>query len=120
MKPHLSNYVAGFAISVLLTLIAPLLLWAHANSHHTFLSHGVLTSIFVILALLQLVVQLVFFLHVGKDKKPHWNSAALALALIIVGILVGGTLWIMNNLSYTHQMPQEFMNDMPSPANQLE
>jgi len=53
-----------------------------------------------VLALVQLVVQLVLFLHVGQEEKPRFNLLALSFGLITVVILVGGTLWIMQNLMH--------------------
>lgn len=91
-------YINGFLLSILLTLVAFGLAQEHLQTGHVFPAHEVLLPIFIGLAIIQLIVQLVFFLHVGREDKPKWNAVALLFALFIVFVLVGGTLWIMNNL----------------------
>lgn len=95
----LAAYILGFVLSVILTLLPLGLLWVHDGSGHTTPSHGVMYATFVLFAVLQLFVQLYFFLHMGEEARPRWNLMALCFALVIVAIVVGGTLWIMNNLS---------------------
>jgi cytochrome o ubiquinol oxidase operon protein cyoD len=96
----LKSYITGYLLSVVLTLCAfGLLVW-HISTGHVFPTHQMLTIGFVALAILQLFVQLFFFLHIGKEEKTHWNVAVLGFALFVVSILVGGTLWIMHNLEY--------------------
>ncbi|MDO8548269.1 MAG: cytochrome o ubiquinol oxidase subunit IV [bacterium] len=96
----LRTYTIGFALSIALTLAAFGLLQAHLNTDHGYPSHGVAIPVLVALAIAQMVVQLILFLHVGKEQKPRWNLTALTFALLVVAILVGGTLWIMRNLSH--------------------
>jgi cytochrome o ubiquinol oxidase subunit IV len=96
------TYIAGFALSLGLTLAAYLLVWRHVNSHHAIFTDSFLNVAVAVLALLQLVVQLVFFLHLGRESKPRWNLAVLSFAAMVVIILVGGSLWIMSNLNYHH------------------
>ncbi len=61
------------------------------------------------LAVTQLLVQLLFFLHLGRESKPRWNLIVLAFAVMVVVIVVFGSLWIMKNLQYNHghQTPEE-------------
>ena len=101
--PTLTKYILGYGFSLLITLTAFGLVFAHIASGHIYPSHHVLYPVLIALALLQLVVQLILFLHVGVEEKPRWNLAALSFALIIVTILVGGTLWIMHNLAIGHE-----------------
>ena len=51
------------------------------------------------LAVAQLMVQLVFFLHLGTESKPRWNLTVVLFALMVVVILVFGSLWIMKNIN---------------------
>ena len=94
----LRSYIIGFILSLALTLAAPALFLWHLSTGHVFPTHQELRFSFVILAIAQLAVQLIFFLHINRQKEGRWNLAALAFALIVVGILVSGTLWIMYNL----------------------
>lgn len=100
----LRTYTIGFVLSLLLTLAAPGFIWLHGYLHHVFPSHAMLGVLFIVLALVQLFVQLVFFLHVGKEASPKWNLLALCFAGIVVVIVVGGTLWIMHDLDHNMQV----------------
>lgn len=109
----ISSYVVGFALSILLTLAAFALVYAHTVWSHTLFSQTVLYSSLLVCALVQLFVQIFFFLHGGKSKG-HWNQTALAFALVVVTILVAGTLWIMQNLQHGN-MPEPFEDGIVTP-----
>ncbi len=100
--PNLRSYIIGFVSSIVLTLAAFSFVWEHVNSDHGSL-HVFVTSWIVGLAVIQLVVQLVFFLHLGEESKPRWNLTVFSFMLLVLIILVFGSLWIMNNLDY-HMM----------------
>ncbi len=88
------SYIVGFILSVLLTLGAYFLV-----SNRLF-SHPVLIGVIVALALIQFIVQLVLFLHLGSESKPRWNLLIFLFMLLVVVIVIFGTLWIMYNLNY--------------------
>lgn len=94
------TYVAGFLISVALTFVAFGLVHVHVAHDHTYPSDNFMMAALPLLAVIQLFVQLVFFLHLGRESKPRWNAYALLFAFIAVFILVIGSLWIMSNLNY--------------------
>lgn len=96
----LTAYITGFVLSLTLTALPLVLLWMHETGDHAFPAHQMLYAAFVAFAVLQLCVQLSFFLHIEDEARPRWNLMALCFALLVVGIVVGGTLWIMNNLSH--------------------
>ncbi len=109
MMPSLYTYIVGFVLSLLCTLAAFSAAYLHVSSGHSFPAHELILPVLAILALAQLVVQLVFFLHFGK-KSGAWNKVAFAFALFVAILVIGGSLWIMNNLKYSHQhgtIPQE-------------
>ena len=67
-----------------------------------------LTASFVAFALLQVFVQLQYFLHLGDESKPRWNLMIFSFMVLVVFILVFGSLWIMNSLNYhMHSMTPE-------------
>jgi cytochrome o ubiquinol oxidase operon protein cyoD len=101
----LASYVTGYIFSVYLTFAAYLAVYNHL------FKHLVLTGVIVGLALVQFIVQLVFFLHLGRETKPRWRLAVLIFMIIIVLILVVGSLWIMSNLNY-HMTPPQMNNYM--------
>lgn len=93
---NLASYCLGFILSLFLTILA--YVFVVKESFPTVLMIGVV----IVLALLQLFVQLVFFLHLDKESKPRWNLAVFAFMLMVVFIIVFGSLWIMYNLDYHH------------------
>ncbi len=89
----LKSYIIGFILSILLTIIPYELVVGH-------LLTGVnLVASVVIFGVLQLLVQLIFFLHLSSESKPRWNLAAFIFTVLVVVILVVGTIWIMYNLN---------------------
>ena len=105
-----SQYTIGFVLSLGLTLAAFLLVWRYVDSGRQIFSENFLLFWLAALAISQLFVQLIFFLHLGHEPKPRWNFIVMAFAATIVVILVFGSLWIMYNLDYRegHQLsPQE-------------
>jgi cytochrome o ubiquinol oxidase operon protein cyoD len=94
-------YLSGFLLSLALTLAAFFLV-----SRHT-LSHSALVLTIAGLAVLQLLVQLIFFLNLDRERSPRWNLQAALFALTVVVIVAGGSLWIMHNLNYHMTTPSE-------------
>lgn len=106
--PHatLPTYLIGFLLSLYLTFIA---YWL--TVHHS-ISTSYLAAAIIGLALLQFFVQAWYFLHIGRERKPRWNLLIFSFMILTVLILVIGSLWIMANLDYHHQMsPQEIIKD---------
>lgn len=52
------------------------------------------------LAIFQAVIQLILFMQVGLESRPHWISISLLFTIAVILIVVGGSIWIMNNLNY--------------------
>jgi cytochrome o ubiquinol oxidase operon protein cyoD len=98
----LLTYFSGFLLSLALTLTAFLMVKKHIDSHHLTFSDNFMLIVLSILAITQLMVQLVFFLHLDRESKPWWNMTVLVFALGTVFILVAGSIWIMDNLEYHH------------------
>ena len=102
---RLYSYILGFVLSLILTLVPAMLVVWHEQSNHLTPSHEFLYAAFCTLAVLQLGVQLYFFLHVGRERGPKWNTSILCFAAVVVAILMGGTLWIMHSLAHLHTDP---------------
>jgi len=88
-----TSYLVGFVLSVILTAIPFALVMSHA-APATILIPSVIG-----IGVIQIVVHLVCFLHMNTRSSQLWNNAAFAFAVIIVGILVVGSLWIMYHLN---------------------
>ena len=98
----LRSYTYGFVYSIMLTLAAYLIVVYHLYSI------TVTITIIATLALAQLLVQLIFFLHLSKESKPRWKLAVFILMVTIIVIIAGGSLWIMQHLNhYNHSASAE-------------
>lgn len=104
LKRQILQYVVGFISALALTGLAFWLVTSRA------LSGSWLVAALITLAVVQLAVQLVFFLHVGSEERPRWNLTALIFMLIMLVVIVAGSLWIMNNLNYNMMMTPEQMD----------
>lgn len=105
-KATLRRYVIGFSSSLVLTLAAYFIARGDA------FSHPVMTAVLAALALTQFCVQLIYFLHIGKEFTPRFRQLMLAFMVIVVLILVGGSIWIMNSLSGRMENPKQMVKYM--------
>jgi len=110
LPAKVSTYVIGLLLSVTITLLA------YFAVVQEWWMGMVLVGIIVGLAVVQLLVQLVFFLHLGHEKGARWKLMTFSFAFIVVLIIVVGSLWIMHNLDYNmmHMTPEqqaEYMHD---------
>ncbi len=110
MKTTLRSYIIGFALSVTLTLAAVWLIWTHIQSGHTVFSHQFLIAAILALAIAQMLVQLVFFMHLAEESGPRWRLGALLSTVGIVLIIVIGSIWIMDHLNYNMMASPSDMN----------
>jgi cytochrome o ubiquinol oxidase subunit IV len=65
----------------------------------------------VVLAIAQMGVHLVFFLHITTSADNTNNVLALAFGVLIVILVMGGSLWIMANLNH-NMMPMDQIMQM--------
>jgi cytochrome o ubiquinol oxidase operon protein cyoD len=100
-KLKLGSYIAGFVLSVLLTISAYLMVVNNGASR------DVLVGVVSCLAITQFIVQAYFFLHLGKESRPKWKLYVFIFMIGVVLIIVFGSLWIMNNLNYRMSIPQQ-------------
>lgn len=63
------------------------------------------------LAALQFVIQLVVFLHIGREQKPRWTLWSVSYTLLMMLIIVVASLWIMANMNYNMMMSPEQMEE---------
>jgi cytochrome o ubiquinol oxidase operon protein cyoD len=90
----LKSYLIGFGLSLVFTLAAYFLVSEHL------LNGWALGASIGVLALLQAAVQLLYFLHLGKEGKPHWNTLVFVFMFLVLLIIILGSLWIMYSLDY--------------------
>ena len=92
------SYIIGFLLSAILTVIPFWLVMEPSFSRF----HIMVSIIF--LAVVQLLVQLHYFLHLNKSPKQRWNLVSLIYTVILVVFVVIGSLWIMYNLDQNMMM----------------
>ena len=97
-------YTTGLVLAVILTATS---FWA-ANTSLLW-APGVPLGL-VVLAIAQMGVHLVFFLHITTGADNTNNVLALAFGMLIVTLVVGGSLWIMANLNENMTMSPDLMN----------
>ena len=100
----LKSYITGFALSIVLTLTAYFLVVNHI------FANGTLIAVILALAVVQFIVQAIFFLHLGRGTNARWNMVVFSSTLAIVLILVVGSIWIMNHLNYNMMASPSQMN----------
>ncbi|MGH8296329.1 MAG: cytochrome o ubiquinol oxidase subunit IV [Steroidobacteraceae bacterium] len=94
--PTQKQYVTGFALAIVLTVIPFALVMDHVVAATALLIAG--------FALAQILVHVVYFLHVNTSSEQRWNLMALLYTTVMVFIVLGGSLWIMHHL-YLNMMP---------------
>jgi cytochrome o ubiquinol oxidase subunit IV len=88
------QYLIGFILSVVLTFGAYFLVVGQI------LSGMSLVVVIIFFAVIQLLVQLLFFLHLHQEQKPHWNLILVVNTVGIILIIVVASIWIMDHLNY--------------------
>jgi len=104
--PGLLIYTIGLFLAVLLTATSfwvanTSLLWAP----------GVSIGL-IVLAIAQMGVHLVFFLHITTGPDNTNNVLALAFGILIVLLVLAGSLWIMKDLNANMMLSPELMQPM--------
>jgi cytochrome o ubiquinol oxidase subunit IV len=97
MEHRLSLRVIGFIASLVLTLMAYFIIL-----HPHFFNFDIMSAIIVIfiLALIQSLVQLIFFINVWKEEGPPWNLGVFISTVSIIFIVIFFSIWIINHLNY--------------------
>jgi cytochrome o ubiquinol oxidase subunit IV len=88
------SYVIGLGLAVLLTIAS---FWAAQT--HLIYAPGIAAAL-VTLAIAQMGIHLVFFLHITTAPDNTNNVLALAFGVLVVGFVVLGSLWIMAHLNH--------------------
>ena len=109
--PHASlrDYGIGFALSVVLTAIPFWLVMAEVFS-----DSRVTSLVIMAFAVAQIVVHMIYFLHMNARSEGGWTMMALIFTVVLVVIALSGSLWVMYHLN-TNMMPMSpgDMRNMP-------
>jgi len=103
----LRSYLVGLALAVGLTIAS---FWAAQT--HLIYAPGVSAAL-IALAIAQMGIHLVFFLHITTGPDNTNNALALAFGILIVFLVVVGSLWIMSNMNHMSVAMGESMHMQP-------
>jgi cytochrome o ubiquinol oxidase operon protein cyoD len=95
------SYIIGFILSVILTAIP---FWLVMN--RTIESSQATAFVILGFAAVQIVVHMIYFLHMNAKAEGGWNMLALIFTVVILVITLSGSLWVMYHMN---------KNMMPSP-----
>ncbi|RYD67866.1 MAG: cytochrome o ubiquinol oxidase subunit IV [Sphingomonadales bacterium] len=98
------TYLIGFLLSVVLTAVPFWLVMSGA------LAPQITGTVIVLLAVVQILVHTVCFLHVNTRSEGGWTLMAYAFTAVMVLIVIAGSLWIMFHIN-SNMMP---LMEMPS------
>lgn len=95
MQPHegsLKSYLTGFVLAAILTVIPFWLVMGHVIPDFKL-------AVIVILALatVQIIVHMIYFLHVNLKSEGGWNLMGLVFTIVLVVIVLGASIWSMHN-----------------------
>jgi cytochrome o ubiquinol oxidase operon protein cyoD len=100
-----SGYLIGLALATLLTIVSFFI------AQTTLVWQPSIPVALAVLAIAQMGVHLVFFLHITTGPDNINNVMALAFGVLIVLLLMAGSLWIMANLNH-NMMPMDQIMQM--------
>ena len=88
------SYMIGFVLSIILTAIP----FGLAMSPS--LPKNLTVLIIVAMAVIQVVVHLVYFLHMDRSKEQRSNVSTFLFTVMVIALLVGLSLWIMFSIHF--------------------
>lgn len=95
---NILSYTVGLGLAIVATIASFVvsqtgLLWAP----------GIPVGL-IVLAIAQIGVHLVFFLHLGSGADSTNNILALAFGVLVVFLVIGGSIWIISNINANSPM----------------
>ncbi|HEX7876532.1 MAG TPA: cytochrome o ubiquinol oxidase subunit IV [Sphingobium sp.] len=103
----MGSYMIGFGLSAILTAIP---FWLVMTG---FFANPQTTAIVIMaFAVVQIVVHMVYFLHMNTRSEGGWTMMALIFTMVLVVITLSGSTWVMYHLNH-NMMPAHDMSQMP-------
>ncbi|MEZ0496089.1 cytochrome o ubiquinol oxidase subunit IV [Sphingomonas sp. IW22] len=103
------GYVTGFVLSVILTAI-PFALVMGGFITDTRITAGIVMA----MAVVQIVVHMIYFLHMSAKSESGWTLMALIFTAVIVVITIAGSLWVMVNMNRYMMPPMPVQSVSPA------
>ncbi|MBZ9813464.1 cytochrome o ubiquinol oxidase subunit IV [Mesorhizobium sp. CA7] len=104
----LRGYLIGFVLSVILTAIPFWMVMTGAMDNKQ-----AAAVIIMAFAVVQIVVHMVFFLHMNPASEGGWSMLALIFTVVLVVIVLSGSLWVMYHLNANMMPGLHEMREMP-------
>ncbi|GAA5097076.1 cytochrome o ubiquinol oxidase subunit IV [Bartonella acomydis] len=95
--PSTGSYLIGFILALFFTLGSFIPVMYGMMESWTISTK---VAYLIGMAIIQIIVQIVFFLHLNSGPDAKWNLSALWFAAICVVIIIGGTWWAISHLNY--------------------
>jgi cytochrome o ubiquinol oxidase operon protein cyoD len=108
----LKTYAIGFLLSVVLTAIPFWLVMGKVIDNS-----GTAGLVLLGFAAVQIVVHMVYFLHMNTKSEGGWSMLALIFTIMLVVIMLAGSIWVMYHLN--HNMMPGMMSDTPHDMNEM-
>ncbi len=105
----LRGYLTGFFLAIILTAIP---FWLVMGNE--FAKPATAAAVILILGAIQMVVHMIYFLHMNSKSEGGWNLLALLFTVMLVVITLSGSIWVMYHLDH-NMMPgmMENMKNLP-------
>lgn len=101
----MKSYVTGFVLAVILTAIPFGVVMAGGLP-----DPRLTVALITVFAVVQIIVHMVYFLHMNPKSEGGWTMLALIFTLVVLGITISGTLWVMYHMNANmmpHHLPVE-------------
>jgi len=102
----LRGYLTGFVLSVVLTAIPFWLVMGKVIAQP-----GTAAAVILAFAAVQILVHMIYFLHMNTKSEGGWNMLALIFTLVLVVITLAGSMWVMHHMN-ANMMPAMSEHDM--------
>jgi cytochrome o ubiquinol oxidase subunit IV len=99
------GYMTGFVLAVVLTAIP-----FYVVMGKLFSSSLVTAAVILAIGVVQIVVHMIYFLHMDGKAEGGWSMLALMFTLVLVVITLSGSMWVMYHLNH---------NMMPTPVHDM-
>ena len=99
------GYIVGFLLAAVLTIIPFWLVMAKV------LPADLTKIIILVFAAVQIVVHMVYFLHMNGKVESGWSMLSLIFTVVFVAIILAGSVWVMYHMN-VNMMPTHDMGTM--------
>jgi cytochrome o ubiquinol oxidase operon protein cyoD len=110
----LKGYMTGFFLAVFLTAVPFWLVMGKVIPNAQ-----TLAIVVMFFAVIQIVVHMIYFLHMNTKSEGGWNMLALIFTLVLVVITLTGSIWVMFHLNsnmmpgMSHDMTEQQVKNLP-------